>query len=195
MLWNALQMEHFKTFTFFFPSKANGGWQDAPTPSSVTSPTEGPGSVHSDTSNWSSIHPSSQIRRIFRLLSIKICYSPQTGVNIPRTRSPSLTPWNIWDTRFSKTIMNLKRNKKLNKKRCVCTVFTVYFRWHRTTNQWLFHSFEAIDNDGTTSHCVSIEMLHSTSQQKKKWKVCEMRFGFLKNVIDNRCHLVMYRYV
>ncbi|XP_066508446.1 pre-B-cell leukemia transcription factor 1-like isoform X1 [Hoplias malabaricus] len=30
---------------------ANGGWQDAPTPSSVTSPTEGPGSVHSDTSN------------------------------------------------------------------------------------------------------------------------------------------------
>lgn len=37
-----------------FPSQANGGWQDAPTPSSVTSPTEGPGSVHSDTSNWSS---------------------------------------------------------------------------------------------------------------------------------------------
>lgn len=29
----------------------NGGWQDATTPSSVTSPTEGPGSVHSDTSN------------------------------------------------------------------------------------------------------------------------------------------------
>uniref|UniRef100_A0A4W5KT55 Pre-B-cell leukemia homeobox 1a n=1 Tax=Hucho hucho TaxID=62062 RepID=A0A4W5KT55_9TELE len=29
----------------------NGGWQDAPTPSSVTSPIEGPGSVHSDTSN------------------------------------------------------------------------------------------------------------------------------------------------
>ncbi|XP_061895174.1 pre-B-cell leukemia transcription factor 1-like isoform X1 [Entelurus aequoreus] len=27
------------------------GWQDTPTPSSVTSPTEGPGSVHSDTSN------------------------------------------------------------------------------------------------------------------------------------------------
>ncbi|KAF3835684.1 hypothetical protein F7725_028242 [Dissostichus mawsoni] len=34
-----------------FSSQANGGWQDAPTPSSVTSPTEGPGSVHSDTSN------------------------------------------------------------------------------------------------------------------------------------------------
>ncbi|NXW37077.1 PBX1 factor, partial [Phaetusa simplex] len=33
-----------------FP-QANGGWQDATTPSSVTSPTEGPGSVHSDTSN------------------------------------------------------------------------------------------------------------------------------------------------
>lgn len=33
-------------------SQTNGGWQDAPTPSSVTSPTEGPGSVHSDTSNW-----------------------------------------------------------------------------------------------------------------------------------------------
>ncbi|XP_055480345.1 pre-B-cell leukemia transcription factor 1-like [Psammomys obesus] len=32
-------------------AKANGGWQDATTPSSVTSPTEGPGSVHSDTSN------------------------------------------------------------------------------------------------------------------------------------------------
>ncbi|KAL3999993.1 very-long-chain enoyl-CoA reductase [Sarotherodon galilaeus] len=32
-------------------AQANGGWQDAPTPSSVTSPTEGPGSVHSDTSN------------------------------------------------------------------------------------------------------------------------------------------------
>ncbi|XP_046870907.1 pre-B-cell leukemia transcription factor 3 isoform X2 [Hypomesus transpacificus] len=29
----------------------NGGWHDAPTPSSVISPTEGPGSVHSDTSN------------------------------------------------------------------------------------------------------------------------------------------------
>ncbi|XP_041916223.1 pre-B-cell leukemia transcription factor 3 isoform X1 [Alosa sapidissima] len=29
----------------------NGGWHDAPTPSSVTSPTEGAGSVHSDTSN------------------------------------------------------------------------------------------------------------------------------------------------
>ncbi|XP_041126803.1 pre-B-cell leukemia transcription factor 1-like [Polyodon spathula] len=29
----------------------NGSWQDATTPSSVTSPTEGPGSVHSDTSN------------------------------------------------------------------------------------------------------------------------------------------------
>ncbi|XP_063794242.1 pre-B-cell leukemia transcription factor 2 isoform X2 [Pseudophryne corroboree] len=32
-------------------TKANGGWQEAVTPSSVTSPTEGPGSVHSDTSN------------------------------------------------------------------------------------------------------------------------------------------------
>nr|XP_042703246.1 pre-B-cell leukemia transcription factor 2 [Chrysemys picta bellii] len=31
--------------------RANGGWQEAATPSSVTSPTEGPGSVHSDTSN------------------------------------------------------------------------------------------------------------------------------------------------
>uniref|UniRef100_UPI00398F78B4 pre-B-cell leukemia transcription factor 2-like n=1 Tax=Pristiophorus japonicus TaxID=55135 RepID=UPI00398F78B4 len=31
--------------------RANGGWQDAATPSSVTSPTEGPGSVHSETSN------------------------------------------------------------------------------------------------------------------------------------------------
>ncbi|KAM6962898.1 pre-B-cell leukemia transcription factor 1b isoform 2-T2 [Aplochiton taeniatus] len=30
---------------------ANGGWQEATTPSSVTSPTEGPGSVHSDMSN------------------------------------------------------------------------------------------------------------------------------------------------
>uniref|UniRef100_A0A672MZS9 Pre-B-cell leukemia transcription factor 3 n=1 Tax=Sinocyclocheilus grahami TaxID=75366 RepID=A0A672MZS9_SINGR len=29
----------------------NGGWHDATTPSSVISPTEGPGSVHSDTSN------------------------------------------------------------------------------------------------------------------------------------------------
>ncbi|XP_062891820.1 pre-B-cell leukemia transcription factor 4 isoform X2 [Mobula hypostoma] len=29
----------------------NGSWQDAPTPSSVTSPTGGPGSVNSDTSN------------------------------------------------------------------------------------------------------------------------------------------------
>ncbi|XP_031426754.1 pre-B-cell leukemia transcription factor 3b isoform X4 [Clupea harengus] len=29
---------------------ANGGWQDATTPSSIISPTEGPGSVHSDTS-------------------------------------------------------------------------------------------------------------------------------------------------
>lgn len=36
-----------------FVCQANGGWPDAPTPSSVTSPTEGPGSVHSDTSNWS----------------------------------------------------------------------------------------------------------------------------------------------
>lgn len=31
--------------------RANGGWQEAVTPSSVTSLTEGPGSVHSDTSN------------------------------------------------------------------------------------------------------------------------------------------------
>ncbi|KAM9476217.1 pre-B-cell leukemia transcription factor 3b isoform 3-T3 [Clarias gariepinus] len=31
--------------------QTNGGWQDAATPSSVISPTEGPGSVHSDTSN------------------------------------------------------------------------------------------------------------------------------------------------
>lgn len=29
----------------------NGGWQDATTPSSGISATEGPGSVHSDTSN------------------------------------------------------------------------------------------------------------------------------------------------
>ncbi|KAM6986033.1 pre-B-cell leukemia transcription factor 3 isoform 2-T2 [Aplochiton taeniatus] len=29
----------------------NGGWHEAPTPSSVTSPTDGPGSVNSDTSN------------------------------------------------------------------------------------------------------------------------------------------------
>lgn len=36
---------------FPFVSQANGGWQDATTPSSVISPTEGPGSVHSDTSN------------------------------------------------------------------------------------------------------------------------------------------------
>uniref|UniRef100_A0A672S8G3 Pre-B-cell leukemia transcription factor 1-like n=1 Tax=Sinocyclocheilus grahami TaxID=75366 RepID=A0A672S8G3_SINGR len=43
---------HFIILSFVFSSrKANGGWQDAPTPSSVTSPTEGPGSVHSDTSN------------------------------------------------------------------------------------------------------------------------------------------------
>lgn len=34
-----------------FVSQANGVWQDAATPSSVKSPTEGPGSVHSDTSN------------------------------------------------------------------------------------------------------------------------------------------------
>ncbi|XP_069793731.1 pre-B-cell leukemia transcription factor 1 isoform X5 [Narcine bancroftii] len=33
------------------PLNANGSWQDATTPSSVTSPTEGPGSVQSDTSN------------------------------------------------------------------------------------------------------------------------------------------------
>lgn len=38
-----------------FVSQANGVWQDATTPSSVISPTEGPGSVHSDTSNWSAI--------------------------------------------------------------------------------------------------------------------------------------------
>ncbi len=41
-----------------FVSQANGGWQDATTPSSVISPTEGPGSVHSDTSNWSAINAS-----------------------------------------------------------------------------------------------------------------------------------------
>lgn len=43
--------------TSFLLPQANGGWQDATTPSSVTSPTEGPGSVHSDTSNWSPHHP------------------------------------------------------------------------------------------------------------------------------------------
>lgn len=39
-----------------FVSQTNGGWQDATTPSSVRSATEGPGSVHSDTSNWSTLH-------------------------------------------------------------------------------------------------------------------------------------------
>lgn len=48
---------------FFSVSQANGGWQDATTPSSVISPTEGPGSVHSDTSNWPAIN----------------AFSPQTG--------------------------------------------------------------------------------------------------------------------
>lgn len=38
----------YSVFLFF---QANGSWQEAVTPSSVTSPTEGPGSVHSDTSN------------------------------------------------------------------------------------------------------------------------------------------------
>ncbi|XP_053549716.1 pre-B-cell leukemia transcription factor 1 [Bombina bombina] len=37
--------------TFLCVLQANGGWQEAATPSSVTSPTEEPGSVHSDTSN------------------------------------------------------------------------------------------------------------------------------------------------
>ncbi|XP_055742729.1 pre-B-cell leukemia transcription factor 3-like isoform X5 [Salvelinus fontinalis] len=39
--------------TMYSPNglNANGGWHDAMTPSSVISPTEGPGSVHSDTSN------------------------------------------------------------------------------------------------------------------------------------------------
>lgn len=36
---------------FFFFSQANGGWREAVTPSSVTSPTEGPGRRSSDTSN------------------------------------------------------------------------------------------------------------------------------------------------
>lgn len=31
--------------------RANGGWQEAVSPSSVMSPTEGPGSIHSDTSS------------------------------------------------------------------------------------------------------------------------------------------------
>uniref|UniRef100_A0A8C6V568 PBX homeobox 2 n=1 Tax=Naja naja TaxID=35670 RepID=A0A8C6V568_NAJNA len=39
------------SFLFLLSLQANGGWQEAATPSSVTSPTEGPGSVHSDTSN------------------------------------------------------------------------------------------------------------------------------------------------
>lgn len=45
---------HFSKWILFiyFLLQANGGWQDAMTPSSVISPTEGPGSVHSDTSNW-----------------------------------------------------------------------------------------------------------------------------------------------
>lgn len=45
----ALNVFVISFFPFVF--QANGGWQDATTPSSVISPTEGPGSVHSDTSN------------------------------------------------------------------------------------------------------------------------------------------------
>ena len=41
----------FPILTLILFYQANGGWQEAVTPSSVTSPTEGPGSVHSDTSN------------------------------------------------------------------------------------------------------------------------------------------------
>lgn len=48
---------------------ANGGWQDATTPSSVISPTEGPGSVHSDTSNWSAINASSPLAGLFNWLT------------------------------------------------------------------------------------------------------------------------------
>lgn len=50
-LHRALRQTRSHSSLIVFPSQANGGWQDAPTPSSVTSPTEGPGSVHSDTSN------------------------------------------------------------------------------------------------------------------------------------------------
>lgn len=56
----------FVSVMFFFFLQTNGGWQDAPTPSSVTSPTEGPGSVHSDTSNW--IYPSPHLINTHRKL-------------------------------------------------------------------------------------------------------------------------------
>lgn len=51
--WRSQFHDNLASFTSL---QANGGWQDATTPSSVTSPTEGPGSVHSDTSNWSPHH-------------------------------------------------------------------------------------------------------------------------------------------
>lgn len=63
---------------------ANGGWQDAPTPSSVTSPTEGPGSVHSDTSNWSA----SFIFTIFRLLHSTSTH-PQIWITLPHGHTQS----------------------------------------------------------------------------------------------------------
>lgn len=50
LMYHSVQHADINLFTVC-PPQTNGGWQDAPTPSSVTSPTEGPGSVHSDTSN------------------------------------------------------------------------------------------------------------------------------------------------
>lgn len=109
----------------------NGGWQDAPTPSSVTSPTEGPGSVHSDTSNW--IHPS--LHLVYNktwtdlvIHSIKqrnsLSHSSERYCEIlTRERKKKLITLDIWDT-----------NKKFHNKNPnntaiegdVCTDFTLY---------------------------------------------------------------------
>lgn len=75
---------HFWFSLILFPFQANGGWQDAPTPSSVTSPTEGPGSVHSDTSNWSSTH----------LLPLD-SHFPRSTTTLP-SKTYTLTPF-FWD--------------------------------------------------------------------------------------------------
>lgn len=123
VFWNI----HFMVLSFAFSSwKANGGWQDAPTPSSVTSPTEGPGSVHSDTSNWSA--PSIlKALGIFRLLSLKIRRSTLRRFGLTShmvIHNHAIPPWNIWDT-----LQDFRKQLwiwKLKKKMCLYSFHSVF---------------------------------------------------------------------
>lgn len=143
---------------------ANGGWQDAPTPSSVTSPTEGPGSVHSDTSNWSAPSIFTDTLDLQTALTKDLLPSagwasyPTPVIHSHLQRQLYIKEHLGYFTRFSKNYYEFKSKGKICKMKNVFVQFSqcILGATGRLTNLWCFIFFEAIDNDWTTSHCVSI---------------------------------------